>query len=487
MTQSILEMVDTDEGSLRAFVRGELKAVWTALPVIITKASDGHIAQAKSSINAIIMQIDGTLKSTPMPLFDTAPVHFAGGGGVTATHPVAIGDEGMMIFSQANQDGWHQSGGVQDPVDARSHHPADSRFIPGGRSDPRKLNPPASSSSHQTRSDNGAHVNDVHPSNGLTHTSTVKDMTVVAQSATSHLPDKLIKVAQKILLNTIPVDNIQPGPITMANKKAIAPKPPPALGPMTNSMASAFASVITGGAGAVLTNPTAAANGALSSAVASGASAINTALGAQAASIVAAMTGGGGLNPTLASLATMTDNHSGVIAPTGGAFGLADLLSHVAMLDTYFGTNTSFVPTNVNYSNATGPISSAPTLATMLTSVNSIAAAVIAGSMTVAAGTTAITALTAQISALMTASTTAITTLQASAVALSNVAQAAAAVGAFGPREATLGALLANASTALTSLANLMASMWTPDAGELAAMATFPDAGAAQQGATGSL
>lgn len=478
------ERVDSPVDALTAAIHGVLKGVFFALPASITKQSNGHTTQMVSTIKGLIRAQDGSSSTTEITIMDDAPVHFAGGGGVTATHPVTTGDEGVAFFMSRPQDTWHQSGGIQDPIDSRMHDLSDGRFIPGGRSDPRKLSPAPSTTSHQTRSDNGQHVNDVHPTNGLTSTSTVKHVVTVGQSSTSHLPDKLIKVATKLLLNCVPSGDIQPGNITMANRKAIAPKPPPAIGPMANSISSALAGVLSGGAASILTNPTAAANTALAAATTSGAAAITSAIGAPAAALVAAMTGGSGLTAQLSSLTGVTNNLSGLTAPTGGAFGLADLLNHATLIDQYFGAT---VPTAVALSAAAGPIQSASTLATMEASVNSIVSQVIAGTMTVSAGTAAINAVTAQIAGLMSASTTSISTLQASALALSNVSAIAAAANAFGANEAALGALMGGSSTALASLSSAMAAIWTPTSDETAAMTSFPDAGADQQGATGSL
>ena len=167
MTEQVAEMIDSELDSTRAAIRGHIAEVWTALPAIITKTSDGHRATAKSALNALVLQLDGTLQSTAMPLFDTAIIKFAGGGQVVATHPVVEDDEGTVIFSSRNIDSWAQNGGVQDPIDLRAHHLADAKWIPGGRSDPNKLTN-VSQAAHHVRSVDAKHTIELHATRGTT-------------------------------------------------------------------------------------------------------------------------------------------------------------------------------------------------------------------------------------------------------------------------------------------------------------------------------
>ena len=199
---NILEALEDLTGSLRDVVEARMAQTWTALPVIVKKASDGHTAQMQSAINQMVYDVDGvTLLSAAMAEFQDAPVHFAGGGGVSSTHPVNSGDEGIALFMSRGQDNWHEQGGFQYPVDARMHHLSDARFIPGGRSNPRKMNPAPSSDSAQHRSDDGNHVHDIHPTNGLHSASTVKVAVTSGNSNTFHTPDGIRSLATLIAHN----------------------------------------------------------------------------------------------------------------------------------------------------------------------------------------------------------------------------------------------------------------------------------------------
>ena len=199
---SILSLLESPTDALRSAIKAELSQVWTALPVMAQAGSDGHTAGLQSAINQQVYAQDGiTLISTAMAAFGDVPVHFPGGGGVTSTHPIAAGDEGIAIFMSRGQDLWHELGGAQDPVDARSHHLSDARYIPGGRSNPRKMSPAPSTSSAQHRSDDGNHVHDIHPANGLHSASTAKVAHTCGGSSTFHLPSGIRALASLIAHN----------------------------------------------------------------------------------------------------------------------------------------------------------------------------------------------------------------------------------------------------------------------------------------------
>lgn len=480
------ERIDDPTEAIRTAVLGVLKEVWTVQPAIVQAASDGHTATIQHAINAMITMDDGSVQSQAMPLLSDAPVHFAGGGGVTTTHPIATGDEGIAIHAARNQDGWHQSGGIQDPIDARIHSLSDARYIPGGRSNPRMLSPAPSNTSGQTRSDDGNHVADLHPTNGLTQASTTKSMTIVggtSGAATMTTPQSIIKNAPRIMMNCVSQAGLPPPGATLANMMAITPQPPPPMGPMAATMASAMASVLSGGPSALFSDPTAGANAALSAATSSGAASLASALGGAAATMVAAMTGGGGLAAALATLATGTSMMSGTVAPTGDAFGLQDILDHATALQQYFGTATP--PTSVALASVLGPLQSGPMLSSNETALNALVASVIAGSTTIAAGTAAVEAMNTSISGMMTGANSALTTMQTALPALQLAAMAGSAGISQNPALAAVFGAVANSG--LSSLSSAMGAVFAPLASEMAAMTSFPDPSASQPGACGGL
>lgn len=130
-------------------------------PVTLTEDSeDGHTAKLQPTAKAVIRKIDGTTELVTLPVLPDIPIHFMGGGGITTTHALKKGDEGLTVQAALGIDGWHQQGGVQSPGDTRQHAPADAFLIPGVRSDPRKLKG-VSKNSSQTRTDDKQTVHDV--------------------------------------------------------------------------------------------------------------------------------------------------------------------------------------------------------------------------------------------------------------------------------------------------------------------------------------
>lgn len=161
---------DEPEEPLRAAFDGFKKDIWTALPVIVNKKSDGHTVSLKVAIKGQIKTEKGETKSVNYPLLEDVPVQFPGGGGkdensTIFTHPVEEGDEGIVIFSSRPLDSWFESGGQQDAVDLRTHSLSDGMFIPGIRSKPRKIKN-ISTTTAQMRSVDGKHVVDLDPKKG---------------------------------------------------------------------------------------------------------------------------------------------------------------------------------------------------------------------------------------------------------------------------------------------------------------------------------
>lgn len=128
--------------------------------------TDGHTVTSLPTIKrAVTDPLTGAVSYEDHPVLPDIPIHYAGGGGVTATHPVKKDDEGIVVFASRPLDSWHQSGGTQPPVDNRMHHLGDGMYVPGVRSTPRKL-PQVGPDSHQIRSDDKKHVAELHPETG---------------------------------------------------------------------------------------------------------------------------------------------------------------------------------------------------------------------------------------------------------------------------------------------------------------------------------
>lgn len=241
------ERVRADTDSLVSVVYGLMKNMWHSLPVI-AQSSDGHTMKAQSSVHGSFTD-PGTGKITTglMEIISDIPVHFAGGGGVTHTHPVKQGDEGILQLLSRPQDSWWQNGGSNnDPIDARMHDLSDARYIPGGRSNPRKMNPAPSASSGQARSDDGKHVVDYHPQNGITHASVMKVLSIVGGlggSGTLHTIENIVANAAKgkVLLQTVKSAGIPPpGQMVIADAKLVVGEALPAISSLAQSIMSSI-------------------------------------------------------------------------------------------------------------------------------------------------------------------------------------------------------------------------------------------------------
>jgi hypothetical protein len=195
------ELLETIKDAARSQIR-------SSIPVsLVEDSDDGHTVKLQPLIKAIIRTPDGSTKAVQLPVLPDIPIHHTGGGGVTMTHAHKKGDEGWIVVSDYSIDAWHQRGGVQAPPDVLSHALSDAVYIPGVRSDPRKLKG-VSKTSTQTRTDDKQSVHDV-GDGGVTSVrkdsvARVDDDAVRLQKGGSSaiVDAKTIqKVASKILMN----------------------------------------------------------------------------------------------------------------------------------------------------------------------------------------------------------------------------------------------------------------------------------------------
>jgi hypothetical protein len=161
------ELFGQDTDSVLAGIQAALRGILTTMPGIVQTDSDGHNVTVQPSINSIIRKDDGTMMQQPWPKLQTMVVHFAGGGLVTSTHPIKTNDEVIVQFAARALDSWRQSGGIQNPIDARQHHASDGFVLAGVKSDPNKIQNYATDSI-QHRSLDAKITHDVHPTNGIT-------------------------------------------------------------------------------------------------------------------------------------------------------------------------------------------------------------------------------------------------------------------------------------------------------------------------------
>lgn len=163
------ERLDSLQEMLIAAMAGNQSNIWTALPGIIQGFDrDAMTCTVQPSIRARITQPAADTYTSPtmipdasglfiwdqLPLLLDCPVVFPGGGGVTLTFPLAVGDECLVVFSSRCIDAWWQNGGIQNTTAVRMHDLSDGFVLPGVRSQPRRFT--VSDSATEIRSDDGA-------------------------------------------------------------------------------------------------------------------------------------------------------------------------------------------------------------------------------------------------------------------------------------------------------------------------------------------
>lgn len=93
----------------------------------------------------------------------SVPVYTLGGGGVTATFPIKVGDECIVLFCDREIDNWLNSGGTNTaPSSPRIHDLSDGICLVGIRSIPRELGG-VSTTEAQLRTDDGLSFVGINP------------------------------------------------------------------------------------------------------------------------------------------------------------------------------------------------------------------------------------------------------------------------------------------------------------------------------------
>ncbi len=132
--------------------------LWTAMPgYIVSFDPVAETAVVQPTIQGRHQALDGTITLIDMPLIPDVPVQAIHGGGATLTFPIAENDECLLVFASRCIDAWWQSGGIQAPMEARTHDLSDAFAIVGWKSQPKKLpeGAPWDTTTVQLRADDG--------------------------------------------------------------------------------------------------------------------------------------------------------------------------------------------------------------------------------------------------------------------------------------------------------------------------------------------
>lgn len=120
------------ESVLREAMDARVADVHTALPgKIVNYDAEKQVADVQPMVRDVFYDVQGTLKTRSFPVLPSVPVAFLRGGGFFVSLPLAVGDTGMLIFSELPIDRWRSSGQESHPVNARRHGVGNAVFYPG--------------------------------------------------------------------------------------------------------------------------------------------------------------------------------------------------------------------------------------------------------------------------------------------------------------------------------------------------------------------
>lgn len=149
------ERIGNLDEALRCALDAKQADLWTAMPGIVQSFDPAKMTcSVQVAVQAMVQDKTGKVTPTSISVLTDCPVQFPGGGGFTATFPIAQNDECLVVFASRCIDAWWQQGGTQPPAEYRMHDLSDGFVVPGVRSQPRVLSG-VSTNSAQLRTDDG--------------------------------------------------------------------------------------------------------------------------------------------------------------------------------------------------------------------------------------------------------------------------------------------------------------------------------------------
>lgn len=132
---------------LRAALDSRLSDLHVALPARVERYDSARQAVSvkpliRTAVPDAQLEDDEQRAVESLPVINGVPVVFPGAGPYSITFPIAKGDTGLLIFSEASLDKWKSDGREVDPLDDRRHSLSDAVFIPGLRALGGKAAPP---------------------------------------------------------------------------------------------------------------------------------------------------------------------------------------------------------------------------------------------------------------------------------------------------------------------------------------------------------
>lgn len=126
---------------IRAAIEAAILEVRVALPGAVQKVNDDQTVDVLPLLKNRFIDDGGTIVQEDLPVLVSVPIATPSGGGFFASFPTAVGDTGLLIFTDFSIDQWQAKGGTTpvDPLDLRTHSLTSAVFYPGLRDSKNQL------------------------------------------------------------------------------------------------------------------------------------------------------------------------------------------------------------------------------------------------------------------------------------------------------------------------------------------------------------
>ena len=171
------ERLNDPQEALRLAMDGQQAKLWTAMPAqIVDYDAVRFTCTAQILIQGKLRDTSGNFSDITIPPCPDVPIVFPHGGGFGLTFPLAVGDEGLLVFASRCIDNWWSLGGIRAQFEFRMHDLSDGFFVPGPWSQPKKPAAAGSTTTVQLRKSDGTAYYEiaadgtlnVHPASGKT-------------------------------------------------------------------------------------------------------------------------------------------------------------------------------------------------------------------------------------------------------------------------------------------------------------------------------
>lgn len=121
---------DTRGTTTQAMIRRELMYTRTMTVGRVSKVFANGWVQIDPQIQQVRRDLKGVETPEDLPVLDRMPIAMFKAGGFVLTLPVAVGDEGIVLFSDRSLSVWKETGAKSPPRESHFHSLDDGVFFP---------------------------------------------------------------------------------------------------------------------------------------------------------------------------------------------------------------------------------------------------------------------------------------------------------------------------------------------------------------------